>query len=232
MKYPDEFETPAFPAGKRIAVSRSVSVAIMVVFLLILITCGLILWVQKSVRVHPFLVSINNITGQWELVGHKHHEYQTMTTDQTLQESLITKFIQNWFLISGDADINNALWQSCSRESECTADAQATKKLHQCDIFCNTDETTFNEFINNVVPQYQALVANNVQHMLDENSVHLIQIGTSAETGNIWQVNATLISNAMPPVQLLIYVTVMKDTENYPQTMGYYVASLNAYKIN
>jgi glucan phosphorylase len=48
LKYPDEFETPTFPAGKQVAVTRAVSVAIMSVFLLILFACGLLLWAQKS----------------------------------------------------------------------------------------------------------------------------------------------------------------------------------------
>lgn len=232
MKYPDEFETPAFPAGKRIAVSRSVSIAVMVMFLIILFVCGMILWTQKSMRSHPFLVSIDNITGQWELVGHKHQEYQTMSTEQTLQESVITKFMQNWFWLSNDEKLNNALWSSCNRETDCKIDVKSTKHIHQCDIYCATNEETFNDFVNNVIPQYQAMLVSGVQYMLDINSVNITKISESADTGNVWQINAQLLSNMGAPVQILAYATVMKDTENYPKTMGYYIASFNTYKIN
>ena len=104
MKYPDDFDTPTFPAGKQISASRAVSIAVMVVFLLILFACGLLLWVQKSVHVHPFLVSINEITGQWEIVGHQHTDVKQMTTVQTLQESVIGKFLEYHFFVTDDAD--------------------------------------------------------------------------------------------------------------------------------
>ena len=94
MKYPDEFDTPTFPAGKQIAVTRVMSIAVMSVFLLILFACGLLLWVQKSVHVHPFLISINQVTGQWEIVGHQHSDVKEMTTVQSLQESVIGKFLE------------------------------------------------------------------------------------------------------------------------------------------
>ena len=48
MKYPDDFNTPAFPAGRFVAVSRFMAVAVMVLFLGIGCLCGIILWAKKS----------------------------------------------------------------------------------------------------------------------------------------------------------------------------------------
>jgi hypothetical protein len=76
------------------------------------------------------------------------------------------------------------------------------------------------------------MLVSGVQYMLDINSVNITKISESADTGNVWQINAQLLSNISAPVQILAYATVMKDTENYPKTMGYYIASSNTYKIN
>ncbi|MBQ3039474.1 MAG: hypothetical protein IJD41_02850, partial [Alphaproteobacteria bacterium] len=65
MKYPDNFDTPTFPAGPRIALSRVMAIAIMVVFALILVAGGMILWASRSQQIHPFLVSVDDVTGAW-----------------------------------------------------------------------------------------------------------------------------------------------------------------------
>ena len=48
LKYPDNFDTPTFPAGPRIALSRVMAIAIMVVFALIIVAGGMILWASRS----------------------------------------------------------------------------------------------------------------------------------------------------------------------------------------
>ena len=128
MRYPDEFNIPTFPAGPRIASSRTLSIAIMTVFFLILCSCGLLLWVQRSVHVHPFLVSINGITGNWEIIGHQHGAMREMSTTQTLQESVIGKFIRNWFWIADNTDLNTARWNKCDRAADCTPENKTALK--------------------------------------------------------------------------------------------------------
>ena len=59
LQYPDDFDTPTFPAGPYIASARALGIGVMVVFFLVIVSCGLLLWVQRSARVHPFLVSVN-----------------------------------------------------------------------------------------------------------------------------------------------------------------------------
>ena len=103
MRYPDEFNTPTFPAGPRIAVARVVSIAILVVFALIIALGGGIYWASKSRHIHPFLVTVDEITGTWQVVGHDHGA-RTISTNRAMQESVIANFIKNWYAISANQD--------------------------------------------------------------------------------------------------------------------------------
>ena len=158
MRYPDEFNTPTFPAGPRIASSRTLSIAIMTVFFLIICSCGLLLWVQRSAHVHPFLVSINSITGNWEIIGHQHGAMREMSTTQTLQESVIGKFIRNWFWIADNTDLNTARWNKCDRTADCTPENKTGVETGACGIYCLTGDDMFSRFNSTVKPEYQARI--------------------------------------------------------------------------
>ena len=232
LVYPDEFETSTFPAGKRIAVSRSVSIAIMVIFLLILFACGLLLWVQKSVHVHPFLVSINEITGQWSVVGHQHTDIKEVTTAQTLQESVIGKFMTYRFYITDDTAFNENIWQSCDRSVDCNPANKTGMESRYCALYCLSGDEEYNDFVTDVIPGYQGRVANGEMWTLDMSSLQITQVGPFSITGGVWQVRATVNSSMFGPINILAYANVAQDLAVYPQTFGYYVADFNAYKIN
>lgn len=231
MKYPDEFETPTFPAGKQIAVTRAMSVAIMVIFLLILCACGLLLWVQKSVHVHPFLVSINQITGQWEIVGHQHTDVQEMTTVQTLQESVIGKFLEYHFFVTDDGIFNANIWQACDRKTACNPATQEMAS-ETCALYCLSSDEVHDNFTKNIVPQYQQRFAQGEMWTLDTKSLELTPISDITPGGGTWQIRATINSNLFGAIKILAYANVSQNLELYPQTLGYYVADFNAYKIN
>ena len=231
MKYPDEFDTPTFPAGKQIAVTRVMSIAVMSVFLLILFACGLLLWVQKSVHVHPFLVSINEITGQWEIVGHQHTDVKQMTTVQTLQESVIGKFLEYHFFVTDDAAFNANIWLGCNRAVACTPD-KVGRGSEMCALYCLSGDEEHKNFEKNIVPQYQKMFANGEMWTLDAKSVELTPISEITSAGGTWQIHATINSNLFGPIKILAYASVLQNTELYPQTLGYYVENFNAYRIN
>lgn len=228
MKYPDDFDTPTFSAGRHLASSRWVATSIMIVFLSIIFACGILLWAQNSVRVHPFLVSINNITGQWNLVGHHHDNYISRAATYTLQESVVGRFVKYWFLISDNDTINETLWRSCDRQTECSPKVNSDLISDTCAIYCLAADELYSSFTTNVVPQYQQNVVMNDVWVIRPNSLQITPIG---ETG-IWQVRVDVLSSLNPePIKIIAYANVARNTELYPRTLGYYVADFNAYRI-
>lgn len=228
MRYPDEFDTSSFPAGKQIAVSRIVGIATMVVFLLIIVSCGLLLWVQKSAHIHPFLVSVNDITGRWEIVGHHHTETREITTTQSLQESVIGKFLEYRFRITDDELFNENIWRACDRTVECTPENNAVA----CLLYCLSGDKLYTDFVSNVVPGYQGRVTQGEMWTADMSSVQMLPIGEITTAGGTWQVRMTVRSTLLGPIKILAFATVAQDLTLYPKTLGYYVKEFNAYKIN
>lgn len=232
MRYPDEFNTSTFPAGPRIASTRMLSIFIMVVFFLIICSCGLLLWVQRSTQVHPFLVSINSITGQWEIVGHQHGRVRELSTDQTLQESLVGKFVRNWFWIAENQDVNTARWDRCDRADDCAPENKSGVETGACGIYCLTGDEMFSHFLTDVKPGYQSRVLDGETWRVDMSSIQILPVGDVVPAGGTWQIRAKIISNKTAPITVLAYATIGRDMDAYPQTLGYYVAGFNAYKMN
>ena len=204
----------------------------MVVFLLIICACGLLLWTQRSAHVHPFLVSINNITGQWEIVGHQHGRMREMSTTQTLQESVLGKFVRNWFWIAENQDANTARWDKCDRVLACSPENKTGVETGACGIYCLTGDDMFSRFNANVKPEYQARIADGETWRVDMSSIQMLPIGEVLPNGGAWQIRAKIISNKSAPIEILAYATVGRNTDAYPQTLGYYVADFNAYRMN
>ncbi len=232
MRYPDDFNVPPFPAGKHTAVSRMMSIAVSIVLLGIIFTCGLLLWAQRSVRVHPFLVSIDEITGTWTVVGHHHTEIQELSTVQTMQESVIGKFMRNWFLISDSPGLNDALWHECDREIDCGNINTSGVNSRECALYCVTGDDVFKRFMTDVVPDYQNRLANGELWIPDMTSLQISPIGDVDINGNVWQIRATVYSNQNQEINILAYAKVARDDTLYQTTMGYYVQDFNAYRVS
>lgn len=160
MDYPSDFNTPAFPAGKSIAIARFMAIASCVLFLMIIFAGALLFWTARSQRIDPFIISVDNLTGQWTVVGHSHGngpiEYPAV---RMLQESVLGNFVANWFTISADVNKNDKMWQTCDRAESCRADNNYAYGDNSCALFCATGEELFSHFIYNVVPDYQERVA-------------------------------------------------------------------------
>lgn len=234
MRYPDDFDTPTFPAGKRIASTRIVATLLMVVFLLIVFVCVTLSWARHSVKEHPFIISINEITGRWDIVGHKHIDTEQKTsTIQTLQESVLVKFMQNWFMVTDSNAVNEALWQKCDdRTTGCNMSDDADVNAKKCTIYCLTGDETYASFVADVLPDYQIRVMTGEMLTLDLSTIDMLPISEITDSGSVWQIRAKIISNANPPIEILAYASIAKDSEFYHKTLGYYVEKFNAYKIN
>jgi len=232
VRYPDDFNVPPFPAGKHTAVSRVVAVAVSVVLLIVIFMCVMLLWAQRSVRVHPFLVSVDEITGAWTVVGHHHTEIQEVSTVRTIQESVVGKFMRGWYLISDNQNLNNALWHECNRETDCNNIDKSGVDTYECALYCVASEELFTRFMTDIVPDYQTRFANGELWVPDMASLQISPIGEINANGNVWQIHATIYSNQAQEINILAYAKVGRDNNLYQTTMGYYVQDFNAYRIN
>lgn len=232
MKYPDEFDVPSFPAGKPTAVSRVFAVLVMTVLLMVICTCSMLLWAQKSVKIHPFLVSVDEITGTWHVVGHQHTEVQELSTVRSMQESVVGKLMRNWFLISDNQVLNTAIWAKCDRGTGCNNITASGVDTRECALYCVSGEDIYTRFVDTIVPQYQARLASGEMWVLDMASVQISPIEAINTNGNTWQIRATILSNVNQPIEILAYAKVARDDMQYQTTMGYYVQDFNAYRIN
>lgn len=232
MQYPDGFDTPVFPAGKTLAVSRAMSIGTMVVFFLIVCMCAILLWAKKSVQVHPFLISINDITGRWDVVGHRHGDYISMTTDRTLQEAVLGNFVRTWFSVTEDAEYNSDVWAQCEQETECNPNHKRYVGNEKCVLYCISSPDVYDTFISAVVPIHQEHFNQNDFWRPDMSLTQFSPIGEVTENGGMWQIRATIFSNLSAPIEILAYAQINKEPDMYPKTMGYYVTDFNAYKIN
>lgn len=231
MDYPDNFETPAFPAGKRIAVSRVLAIAASVIFLLTVAVCGLIVWSEHSVRIHPFLISVDELTGQWAIVGHSHGD-RAISAWQALQESVIGNFAENWFEISLDTNTNNARWAECAVAKECGTNANRAYGDETCALACATNATVMQNFRQNIMPKYQLRSEMRETWTLNTSSMTISPIDPVSQNGGTWQIQATVMSNDSGPISVIAYARVARDKQIYPTTMGFYIADFNAYRLN
>lgn len=231
MDYPGSFETPAFPAGKRIAVSRFMAIGISLVCLVIIFLCVLVWWTSRSQRVDPFIISINQITGQWEIVGHSHGDFE-YSPNRTMQESVVGNFAQNWFTISADMDENNAMWKTCDRNETCQADDKLSYGDKTCALYCASGEDVFSRFVYNVVPDYLMRADGSERIAVNMETLQISPIGQISDNGGTYRVQATLQSNLTGEMNVIAFAKVARNTSGYPRTLGFYVADFNAYRIN
>ncbi len=238
MNYPDNFDTPTFPAGRSIAVSRWLAIAISVVFFLIICVAGVIFWGTRSASVDPFLISINQTTGLWSIARHEHlrddggHNHAVeMSAVQTIQESVVGNFAANWFTISAEAAENNAMWQSCE-QATCASDEFIARTDNMCALSCAAAGDVFSQFLYNVVPDYTARVAAGEQWILDMDTLVITPSGIVSPNGGVWQISGQVISSTQGKIDVLAFATVGRQQDAYPDTLGYHITSFNAYRIN
>ena len=194
--------------------------------------CAVLLWAKKSVQVHPFLVSVNDVTGQWEVVGHQHGDHVQMTADRTLQESVLGNFVRTWFSVSEYSEYNSDVWSECERETQCNPNSKHYVGNEKCVIYCIASDDVYDTFVSSVVPVHQAHFNQNDFWRPDMSLTQFTPIGEITENGGMWQIRATVYSNLSIPIEILAYAKISNNQDIYPKTMGYYVADFNAYKIN
>lgn len=229
MDYPNDFDTPTFPAGKSIALSRTVAIYISVCFFIIIAGCCFLLYFTKLRQNYPFLISVDPFTDDWTVVAYPQKNLTT-TVEQTqiIQEKLVNDFVTNWFTISGDTKANDARWRECIVE-DCSEPEQFNPNNVNCAIFCATDNQLYNQFKERVLPEYRA----RLKQRSEKWRVEKIDIMPTSfnETGGLWQAFVSINSTVNKSFNVLVFITVGRLDDAYPATLGYYVKDFNSYRM-
>ncbi len=231
MKYPDDFNTPAFPAGKFVAVSRFMATATMIIFFVIVCLCCAIFWTNRAQDISPFLVSIGTNGERWVTVAHDNHITE-IPAYYALQESVLNKFIRNWFTIDDNILINQAVWAECSRNSpECQ---QTDSEYNEaCAIYCASSNAVFDNFQKIVVPTYSDLETNEATIW----TVQKVSIKPAdswkfiTENGGLWKLDVW-VKTGVTTTHFMGYARIAYNKSQYPKTMGYYISEFNTYRMN
>lgn len=224
---------PTFPAGRRIAISRIMAIGVMVAFLISVFLCILIGWTVQSRGVDPFLISIDQTTGAWTIVGHSHGQFE-YSADRTLQESVVVEFVRDWFTISTDMNDNTAMWNaSCDRATQC---ANRVSGEPNCAIYCACDENVFISFMERTLPNYVIWAQYGEYWTVNPTTIRAEPISAITSNGGKWRVSATVKTTHWAvdgmvddDMEIIAFVRIARSAVNYPQTMGFYVADFNSY---
>lgn len=229
MDYPSSFETPAFPAGRRIAISRAMSIGILIGFLVIVLLCGLLVWMTRSQRLNVFLISRDGLTDQWQVVTHNKPGVK-FTAVRNMQESVVGNFVMKWFALSDSQVENEKLWKSCDRNS-CQDYSGLLSGDSTCALYCSCSEGLFNNFVSGIVPNYKKRAAQGERLVVNSASLVISPVDTVGDTGGTWRVRATVLSNLSGEMDIVAFVKVAQNAEDYPNTLGFYVTNFYAYRL-
>lgn len=230
MDYPNGYDVPAFPAGKRLAVSRFMGIGILFLFLLLVLLSCLLIWSVKSKKVDPFLISTNPITGEWNIVGHSHGKKE-YSSYYALQNALINKFVQDWFLVSDNQQGNEELWQTCDRMEDCAQESYSLYTSKKCNIYCSCGENLFVSFTETVKPIYQNMFNQGNLLSFDVNSLKISPYGKVTQDGGSWLVRGKVISAFDGEFEIIAFVKIARNVKFYPRTLGFYIADFNSYRL-
>lgn len=232
LEYPGNFDTSAFPAGRRIAVARVFGIGILVSFFLVACVCGMIIWGAQSRQVEPLVVSINRATGDWSMIKRSEAAPVEYTRQDMMQESVVGNFFQNWFLISDDADQNDDVWRADCPANECTGAETMAYGGRVCALACGGGAELYQSFVENVMPDYHSrAMAGETWHVIADTMEIRPVVPDAKQGGSTWMVRASVMSNINSVFNVVAFVRLGRMANAYPMTMGYYVVAFNAYRV-
>lgn len=229
MDYPNDFNIKSFPAGKTIAFSRSVSIWISITFFLIVALCGFLLLGLHFKQNYPFLISIDPFTEEWTVITYPgKNKQESIHQYQIVQEKLVRDFVTNWFTISGDEKENEMRWTECEIE-DCANSEQFSPDNTQCAISCKSDISVFEDFKENVLPEYRSYAESSGTWTVGPM---LITPNNINQTSGTWQVVTTVYTAMETSFNVLSFITIEQNQNRYPATLGYYISTFNSYRLN
>ena len=206
-------------------------VGIMSAFFIIVCLCGLLVWTIRSARMEPYIISTGDNNEQWRvsMAGGENPETE-MTDAQVFQQSLIWRFVRNWFGISPNHDTNAAIWATDCKREYCASDAADTR---HCAIFCATGDEQFRRFSENVLPQYTEFEKAGSTWFPVADSMRIDPVGRVTDAGGTWRIRLTILTDgATGAMDIVAFATVARATKFYSKTMGYYINDFNAYRVS
>lgn len=231
MEYPNNFDVPSFPAGKTVAFSRSMAIWISIVFFLIVVACGFVLFGIHQKKNYPFLISIDPFTDEWSVVAYPQEKKEIVPQYQIIQEKLVRDYVTNWFSISGNQAANESRWHQCSFE-ECKHSEQFNPYNLNCALSCKSSSELFKSFSEKVLPEYRARVEQGAEKWTVGQMLITPPNKTEiSETYGNWQVIVNITSNISGNFKVLGFITLKRNVDEYPSTFGYYVQDFNTYRI-
>lgn len=204
-------------------------IGIMSGFLIIIFLCGILIWTIRSVRVEPYILSTGGINDEWSVIQSSNSRPTIeMTSGQVIQQSLVWKFVQDWFSISNDNNINTELWDSSCKRTDCnTSDAS-----HPCKILCASSDDLFRRFKEDVLPTYKQRVNAGEYWLPIANSIHIAPVGRVTDAGGTWRIEMSVGTSTGDTVKIMAYAKIAKSGKYHDSTMGYYITDFNAYRVN
>lgn len=186
--------------------------------------CCFILLGNRFQTNYPFLIAVDPITDEWNVVAYPDESQKPVQRYEIIQEKLVNDFVVNWFTVANDKSVNDARWMECSVD-EC-GDEQFNPNNTTCALACQCDESVFKDFIDNVLPQYRILTES-----WRVGGKQIMPVVVS-EQGGKWQVYATIQSPSTNRYfNILGFIDVARDVNLYPATFGYHIKQFNSYRI-
>lgn len=244
MNYPNDYDTPAFPAGKSIAFTRVVSIWISIVFFLIVCTCGFILLSRHLKTNYPFLLSVDPFSNEWSVIAYPNKNInEEVDQQQIIQDKLVRDFVTSWFTISENKNINEERWKNCSVDEDeeesvnkCEDPTQYAPGNIECSIYCNAGIKLYEMFATEILPEYQARFLMGPEYWrVGKMDVRRIDKkddkGKYNENTARWQVYVDVFSNINSLFKVLVFIDIDRDLKSHSATFGYYVKDFNSYRI-
>ena len=204
-------------------------IGIMSVFLIVVFLCGLLIWTIRSVHVEPYILIPGGINDEWAVVrpGDDVPHFD-MTTSQAVQQSLVWNFVQQWFTISNNDDMNSNLWDTTCKRSDCDTNDASTP----CKIFCAAGDDVFRRFKENVLPTYEQYADTGIYWTPNADTINITPFGGVNDVGGTWRVQMSVSIPGGKHMNILAYAKVAKNPKIHAGDFGYYIADFNAYRMD
>jgi len=242
LDYPNNFDTKIFPESRNIAMSRTFALWSLITFFIITALSGIILWTANSKELSPIMISISADTGEWSAIMPAQGVHESFVTralrrvgllsksggdmreysmEMMMQESVAGNFAKFWFTITDDKSINDAMWASCKGERNI--------ENGKCFICCTSSDGLYNKFAKEILPDWRRRSESGETLTLASDTIIVSKASEVSNNGGMWRVDATLVSNKSADRKIVAFVSIARDFNARPMTLGFYVADFNAF---
>ena len=181
------------------------------------------------------MISINQTTGEWTVIGEKTRPDAPVAGWAAMQEAVVGNFAKNWFQILESERGNEVNWCRCDRRRCARPSAEDFGQYggNMCFLCCRSGDSLYRMFAEEVLPELRVrFAAGEVRALRDDGYFPLViaPVSRLAEGGGLWRVSGTLVSNKTGHKKIEAYVRVSRHLSDYPLTLGYFVSDFHGYR--